>query len=102
MPIATDQQVQTYFDERIRPWCEKLRALLLEGQDHKAAIDDVYAALSQQAPTWADNRTDGPPHLATVSDGLAFNAYVTALIPHIKDAEGFAIMMSLCVRPVSV
>lgn len=62
---ATDVQVQNYSDSRVRPRAEEIRALYLACKDDKAAIDDVYTALTEQSPTWSDNRTDGPPHLLT-------------------------------------
>jgi Arc/MetJ-type ribon-helix-helix transcriptional regulator len=100
MPAATDQQVQQFVNERFRPRAEQIRALLLAMQDDKAVIDDIYEALNQQNPTWTDNRNDGPPHLLSASDVLAYNSYITALIPHIKDAADYSIIQKACVRPV--
>jgi hypothetical protein len=72
---ASDLQVQQFVDQRIRPHAELVRALALAFDDDIAAIDDVYAALTAANPTWADNRTDGPPHLLTASDVIDINAF---------------------------
>ena len=79
MPIATDQQVQQYVDGRTRPRAEQIRNLIASCDDDKSAIDDVYAALTQPSPTWADARTDGPPHLLAPADVLAWNTFITRL-----------------------
>ncbi len=100
MGIATDQQVQTYVNTRLRVRAEQCRALLAALLDDKAAIDDVYAACAQGSPTWADNRTDGPPHLLAPSDVLGYNAFITALIPNIRDAADYPTISKACVRPV--
>lgn len=110
---ATDAQVQQYVDQRIRVRAEQCRALLNSILDDKASIDDVYAACTQQNPTWIDNRTDGPPHLLVPSDVPNFNALITALITIINgtatanDAANAAsirnawpVLQKACVRPV--
>jgi len=101
MAIATDQQVQAYVDQRIRVRAEQARAFLAALLDDKAAIDDVYAACNQGSPTWTDNRTDGPPHLLAPADVLSYNAFITALIPNIRDAADYPAVAKACVRPVS-
>jgi hypothetical protein len=98
---ATDQQVQNYADQRVRPWSEQLRAAYLAAKDHKAAIDDVYAALTQESPTWDDSRTDGPPHLMAGNDVLAWNAFVSAFIDFVEGDANYAKVLQACVRPVS-
>ena len=119
MPNATDQQMQTYCDERLRPFAESARSLYLAARDHKAAIDDVYARATS-ASQWADARTDGPPHLlaagdaANPNDVTNFNSFITALAAIIDgtntgaDAANAAALRSAwatlqraCVRPVS-
>jgi hypothetical protein len=112
---ATDQQVQQFVDERIRPHCEAARALLLAVEDDNAAIGDVYAALNVQDPTWEDGRTDGPPHLLAASDVLAINTFNVRLAQVLRgdltqDADKIAavndiaaqlpVVLSACVRPV--
>lgn len=99
MAVATDQQVQQFVNERIRVRAEQCRALLTSMLDDKAAIDDVYAACAQANPTWTDNRTDGPPHLLGPQDVLAYNSFITALIPNIRDAADYAAVKKACVRP---
>jgi hypothetical protein len=100
MAEATDAQVQQYVNERIRVRAEQCRALLNALLDDKAAIDDVYAACAAESPTWTDQRTDGPPHLLAPSDVLAYNAFITALIPNIRDAADYPAVAKACVRPV--
>lgn len=73
MAIATDQQVQTYANERIRVRAEAFRKLVAQCRDDKLAIEDVFEACAQQSPTWIDNRTDGPPSLLTPQDVLVYN-----------------------------
>lgn len=82
MPRATDEQVQTFSDERVRTFAELSRLVDLFARDHKAAIDDVYNHCSdaEQAGTWIDDRTDGPPHLVTRADIIEFNTFITQLI----------------------
>ena len=84
MAAATDQQMQTYCDSRIRIRAESLRAIYYAITDDKASITDEYArAVSNSA--WADARTDGPPHLlqsgnsANPDDLLNYNAFMSAL-----------------------
>lgn len=119
MANATDQQMQAYCDQRIRPFAEAARALYLAAKDDSAAIGDEYARATS-ATAWADNRADGPPHLlqsgnaANPDDLLNFNAFITALFTIIdgtapaNDAANAATLRSTwsvlqraCVRPVS-
>lgn len=73
MPVATNQQVQTYVNERIRPRAEQFRALVASLADDRLAIDDVYAA-AVQPTNWTDLRSDGPPHLLGLADVLVYNS----------------------------
>lgn len=102
MAAATDEQVQSYVDTRVRPHSEAMRAIYLSLKDDKSAIDDVYEALSAQSPTWHDVRTDAPPHLLVPGDVLAWNAFVTAFIGLIEGAESsdYAMVLKACVRGV--
>lgn len=100
MANATNQQVQQYVNERLRPRAEQLRALIAAMQDDKALIDDVYAACAAQSPTWTDNRTDGPPHLLAPADVLAYNSYITAAITNLKDAADYPAVAKACVHAV--
>lgn len=92
MAEATDQQMQIYADQRIRPFAEAMRAVILGEDDDKLAIDDVYARASGTNP-WSDNRTDGPPHLLQAGNGanpddfLNFNAFISALSGIIEAAD---------------
>lgn len=116
MPIATDQQMQQFANERVRVFAEKLRAVFVEGADHQAAIDDIYArAISNSR--WDDDRTDGPPHLlqsgnsANPDDILNFNTLLarlaqlkTGTFADAGEANEFAalwaVLQDACVRPI--
>jgi hypothetical protein len=101
MPAATDQQVQQFVNERLRPRAEQIRALLLAMEDDKSAIDDVYAALTAQSPTWDDEHDGNPPHLLSVNDVLALNTFWTNLIAAMRDDPQIPIVLKACVRPVN-
>lgn len=111
---ATDQQMQTYANERIRPHAEFFRTLVNAFRDDKAAIDAVYDRAANGA-AWNDNRTDGPPKLLASQDVLVFNAVISnfnslltgsgendaakaAIVNGIRD--NLAVFQSACVRPV--
>jgi len=110
MPNATNQQVQTFVNERFRPFAEAARALYLQAKDNRAAIDDVYSACAQQTPTWTDVRNDGPPHLLVPQDVLSWNAFMANIIMAIEGtADGntlsqisgnWATVQKACVRGV--
>ena len=92
---------------------EQFRALRNAIADDKAAIDDVYEHVSGAnaiAPTWTDQRSDGPPHLATPNDVLAYNTFLDAFLAFC-DPEGdtgtiaagadqLPVLEDLCVRPL--
>lgn len=97
---ASDQQVQQYVDERVRRRAEQIRALLLAMEDDRSAIDDVYAALTAPSPTWDDERTDGPPHLLTPADVLAWNTFLFDTIAAMRANAQLPVVLKACVRPV--
>ncbi len=103
MTTATDQQVQNYVDQNVRPRSEQIYALYLACKSDKALIDDVYAALTQQKPTWADSRTDSPPHLLTPNDVLAWNGFISAFISLVEGSEAgdYTIVQKARVRSVA-
>jgi len=70
---ATNAQVQSSMDQDVRPICNELIKLTNRVAMFTAGAADIYSYLSGEN-SYADNRTDGPPHLATNSDWLAFNA----------------------------
>lgn len=84
MPNATNQQMQAFCDQRIRPRSEALRLLITQMSDDLTNIGDEYARATSNS-AWADNRTDGPPHLlqsgnsANPDDLLNYNAFASAL-----------------------
>lgn len=98
--MATDVQVQNYVDSRVRPLSEKSRDLLLALKDAKAVIDDIYNTLNVPSPTWTDQRTDGPPHLASPANVLAWNSFITDVIAAIEGHGQYPVVQSLCVRAV--
>jgi len=116
MPEATDQQMQAFADQRIRPFAELCRQLYNLAADDKASIDDEYARATG-LNRWNDARTDGPPHLlqsgnaASPDDFTNFNAFITAFKTVIdgtatgSDAANaaemrscWAVLMRACVR----
>lgn len=109
MAEATNQQMQTYADQRIRVRAEQTRALVAAFRDDKAAIDDVYQRAAG-ANAWADSRTDGPPKLLASQDVLVFNAFAslflkcidgTATAQDVSDLKSnLAVFQAACVRPV--
>lgn len=100
MPLATDPQVQQFVNERLRPRAEQIRALLLAMEDDRAAFDDIYAALTAPAPTWDDERADGPPHLLTGNDVLALNTFLYDTITAMRGNAQLPVVLKACVRPV--
>lgn len=109
MPEATNQQMQRFCDERIRPAAEQFRGLVASIRDHLAAITDEYARANGVTP-WLDARTDGPPKLLASQDLLVFNAYATLFLKcvdgtattgDVSDMHGnLAVFQSACVRPI--
>lgn len=112
MAVATDQQVQTYVNERLRVRAEQFRSLLASCVDDKASINDIYDACEPvNEATWSDQRADGPPRLLTAQDVLVFDTII-ALFPkliagtitsqEVTDfAANWATFQSACVRPVN-
>ena len=99
MAAATNAQVQAFVDQRVRPRCEQIRALVLAMQDDIAALGDIYANLTNN-PTWVDNRTDGPPHLLTANDVLAYNTFVNDANTAMSKDVQYPVVLAACVRPV--
>lgn len=99
---ASNAQVQAFVDNRIRPRCEQVRALVIAIADDIAVIDDIYAALNVQSPTWADGRTDSPPHLAAPTDVLAINSLLHAIQDAVNNSGQYPIAQKLCVRPATL
>lgn len=109
MAAATDQQMQVYCDQRIRPRAEQARAIVAAMRDDKAALDSVYErAVSAEA--WNDARTDGPPKLLTSQDVLVYNSVATLLLKCVDGtatlqdvadlSANWPVFQSSCVRPV--
>lgn len=100
MAAANDTQVQNFSDQRVRPHSELARLLVAVLDDDRTAIDDVYAALNVQSPTWADSRSDGPPHLLSPSDVLAYNSFAEDVRTYIKNHSQYPAVLKACVRSV--
>ena len=98
---ATNQQVQAFVDQRIRPRCEQIRALVLNMQDDIAEISDVYANLTN-SPTWVDNNTSNPPHFMSASDVLGINSFLHNAVTNLTGDGQYPIVLESCVRPVGV
>jgi hypothetical protein len=99
MAIATDGQVQAFSDQRYRVRAEMIRNLVVAMQDDINSVDSVYSNLTQQSPTWTDNRTDDPPNLATVANLLALNSIEHDLITAITGNANYTAVLQMCVRP---
>ncbi len=113
MANATDVQMQTYCDTRIRPRAETFRLLVAQCTDDKNNITDEYARAAS-ASAWADNRADGPPHLlqagnsTSPDDLLNYNALLTTFLAliagtasaqNVSDFPGqWALFQRACVR----
>lgn len=97
---ATDQQVQTFVNERIRLRAEAARSLALAYDDDISAIDDIYNALNIQSPSWSDQRADAPPHLLTPNDILAINSFIHDIRDAMKNHSQYPIILKACVRAV--
>ena len=122
MPIASDAQMQSYCDQRIRPRAEALRLLLSQITDDAAAIGDEFSR-AVSGPIWNDARTDGPPHLLASGPGSSpddltnYNALAVALRNLVDGtsvangstvaadaatlAANWPVLMRACVRSVS-
>jgi len=71
-------QVQTFVDQRIRPFAELVRSANLQGNDNIASITSVYNTLvdTTSIAGWHDTNSSNPPNLLTASDVLAINAFL--------------------------
>lgn len=106
MPEASDAQVQTYVDQRMRVRAEQIRNLKAAIEDDIATIDDVYAHCVGSA-TWTDTRQDVPSAM-TCSDILSINTSYVAIINALEDTipevdppvVDFNTISSSCVRPL--
>lgn len=98
---ASDTQIQQFVNDRVRPRAEQVRALLLAMEDDRAAFDDIYAALTDK-PTWTDTRSDGPPHMLTADDVLAWNTFLFNAISAMRADAQLPIVLKACVRPVVI
>jgi hypothetical protein len=109
MAEATNQQMQSFANERIRVRAEQCRTIVNAMRDDKASIDSVYErAVGVNA--WNDERTDGPPKLLTSQDLLTYNSVITlflkcidgtATLQDIADLNAnWPVFQSACVRSV--
>ena len=84
MPAASNAQVQAFVNERVRPRCEQIRALLLAMEADRASADDVYENVNDAGSTWVDVNTSNPPHLLVRTDVLAWNTFLAGLVEIIR------------------
>ncbi len=96
---ASDVQVQHFVDGRMRPFAQLMRSIYLKSKDNKAVIGDVYAALAAESPTWTDTNATGPPHLITVNDVLAWNAFMDELITFVEANAQWSVILEACINP---
>lgn len=94
---ATNAQVQQFCNERVRPHSELVRKVYLLLKDDRAALDDVYANLTDN-PTWTDQRTDAPPTLLTPNSVLAWNSFAAAFVSFIEGSAEYSAVLDACVR----
>lgn len=114
MAAATDQQMQTFANERVRPRAEQIRELRESLADDRNAIDDIYARATSNS-RWDDNRTE-VPHLlqsgnsANPDDMLNFNTFaalfekfMAGTFASLEEANSAAAnwntLVDACVRP---
>ncbi len=65
---STDDQVQRFVDEVLRPFCTKFRALRQEAANILVQNEDEVLNVRQQSPTWTDTNPSNPAHLLTPDD----------------------------------
>lgn len=109
MAQATDQQMQTFANERVRVRAEQCRLLVNALEDDQVAIPDIWDRAANGA-AWNDARTDGPPNLLTSADMLAYNLVSAILLKCVRGtatsediaalAVNWPVFQSACVRPV--
>lgn len=99
---ATNQQVQAYVDQRIRPHSRDVLVTFLKLVEDKSVIGDVYANVNDGGSTWTDTRTDGPPHLILRTDVLAWNTFVTELIEFIEEHAQWPVVQNCVFGPLDV
>lgn len=97
---ATDGQIQSFADSRVRVHAAVARQLVAILDDDRAVIDDVYSALNVQSPTWTDSRADGTPHLLTAADVLAYNGFAEDVRVFIKAHPAWGIVQKACINPI--
>lgn len=100
MAIATDVQVQKFVNERMRRHMEQAMRLLAAFQEDLSVIEDIYNACNQQSPTWTDVRPDGPPHLVTPNDVLAYNTFITDIVAAINGNGQLTVVRRACVQNI--
>lgn len=94
---ASNSQVQTFVNDRMRPHCEDVRDTVLRLDDDIAHMDDVYANLTN-SPNWTDQRLDSPPILLSPNDVLAFNSFIHDIRDAIKNHSAWPVIQKACVR----
>lgn len=98
MARATDEQVQRYSDWA-RDLCNQMRRVLLNMEDFRANINDVYEHLNDN-PTWTDTRTDDVPHLLTPADMLAINTFVFDAVAVMRNHGQLPVVLAAPITPL--
>lgn len=112
MAEATNTQMQTFCDARIRPFAEDMRDIFDKGQDHFSAIGEVFERATS-GNEWMDARTDGPPTMlnsggdADPDDVENFNLILVRLeqlrlgtFANVGEANQFASLYTVLLRAV--
>lgn len=100
MAKATDEQIQAFVNTRVRPRAEQIREILLSMEDDRSLFDDIFETLSDPSSTWSDNRLDGPPHLLTKDDVLAWNTFLFNTITAMRADAQLPVVLKACVQPL--
>jgi hypothetical protein len=116
MAEATNSQMQSYCDTRLRPRMESARDLFERAEDDFSAIGEVFER-AEGSNIWNDARIDGPPTLLA-SGGAAdpdfieqYNIFLIRLnqlkngtFANVGEANQvsalYAVLVDACVRPL--
>lgn len=90
---ATDERVQAYVDNQVRPHCAIIVNAVIQMQYDSDTIDDVYAALTS-TPTWSDSETTAVP--LTPADVLAYNTFISDVTAYINAHASWSVVAKAC------
>jgi hypothetical protein len=101
MAAASDAQVQQFVTTVTRPRCQQLVELVAAVVQDIAACGSVYAALTEQNPTWSDTNPTNPPNLLTPANWLAINEVMNNFVNTLNADANFAVAKQACVNPIN-